>query len=59
MGGQPRDASDAPAAHPEPGRNPGYAERQPGNKKESRIPGARQPPGDEEGGLEHAPDPAT
>ena len=35
----------------------GYAEPKPKDKSEAQIPGAKPEPDDEEGGLEHDPDP--
>ena len=60
MGGTsktPSDADKVPAAHPDPERNTGYAEPKPKDKSEAQIPGAKPEPDDEEGGLEHDPDP--
>ncbi|MEO6228349.1 MAG: hypothetical protein ABIO61_10915 [Thermomonas sp.] len=58
MARAPVDGDHVPASHPDPGCNTGYAEPKPKNKEQAHIPGAKQPPGNEEGGLEHAPDPA-
>lgn len=60
MGGTsktPGDADKVPAAHPDPECNTGYAEPKPKDKSEAQIPGAKPEPDDEEGGLEHDPDP--
>lgn len=51
------DATRVPAAHPDPACNTGYAEPKPKDKAQARIPGAKPPPDDEEGGLEHDSDP--
>ena len=51
------DATPVPAAHPDPACNTGYAEPKPKDKAQALIPGAKPPPDDEEGGLEHDPDP--
>ena len=48
-----------PVASPDPACNTGYAEPKPQTKEQARIPGAKQPPNSEEGGLEHQPDPRT
>ncbi len=51
------DANRVPTASPDPACNTGYAEPKPRNKQQAHIPGARQAPDKEEGGLEHDPDP--
>lgn len=48
-----------PAASTDPACNAGYAEPKPRNKEQAQIPGAKQPPDTEEGGLEHESDPKT
>ncbi|MGV8921860.1 MAG: hypothetical protein ACOH1L_00710 [Thermomonas sp.] len=53
------DAVAMPMASPDPTDYPGYAETKPCTKEQAQIPGAKQPPGTEDGGLEHQPDPAT
>lgn len=50
-------AATVPAAHPDPACNTGYAEPKPKDKAQAQIPGAKPPPDDEDGGLEHDPDP--
>lgn len=50
------DADKVPTAHPDPACNTGYAEPKPRNKAQARIPGAKQAPDSEEGGLDHEPD---
>jgi hypothetical protein len=50
-----RDKTAPPAAGPEPGQNPGYAENEPRDKDDARhspAPPAEEP---EEGGLEREP----
>jgi hypothetical protein len=59
MARTPADSERTPAVHPDPARNTGYAEPTPKNKEQAQVPGAKQPPGDEEGGLDHAPDQTT
>lgn len=46
-----------PPRIPTPECNTGYAEPKPKDKSEAQIPGAKPEPDDEEGGLEHDPDP--
>ena len=56
----PGDSSkQVPVAHPDVACNTGYAEPKPRTKEQARIPGGKQPPNAEEGGLEHDPDPST
>ena len=59
MGRGANDADRIPTANPDPASNTGYAEPKPLNKEQAHIPGAKQPPDKEEGGLEHEPDPKT
>ena len=53
------DENEVPVAHPDPECNTGYAEPKPHSKEQARIPGAKEAPNKEEGGLEHDPDPAA
>lgn len=59
MGRQDNTPDDLPAEKPDPTCNSGYAETKPRNKEQAQIPGAKQPPDKEEGGLEHEADPST
>jgi len=59
MGRQEQNPDNVPLGNPDPACNSGYAEPKPRNKEQAQIPGAKQPPDAEEGGLEHEPDPAT
>ena len=59
MAGQDHTPDKVPVGHPDPASNSGYAEPKPRNKEQAQIPGAKQPPDAEEGGLEHNPDPTT
>ena len=59
MSRNPADEDRVPDAHPDPACNTGYAEPKPRNKQQAQIPGGKRPPGDEEGGLDHAPDPTN
>ncbi len=52
-----KDADKVPMASPDPACNAGYAETKPCTKEQAQIPGAKQPPDGEEGGLEYEPDP--
>lgn len=57
MGRQDHDTHESPAASPDPASNSGYAEQKPCTKEQAQVPGAKQPPDSEEGGLDHDPDP--
>ena len=52
-----RNDNAVPTGHPDPACNTGYAEPKPKDKAQAQIPGAKPKPDDEEGGLEHDPDP--
>ena len=52
-------AKTVPTAHPDPACNTGYAEPKPRTKEQAHIPGAKQAPNTEDGGLQHEPDPTT
>lgn len=54
-----QDAPGVPAASPDPAGNTGYAEPKPADKHQARMPGAKETPDSEEGGLDHEPDPKT
>lgn len=51
-----------PAPDPDPRKNPGYAEKQPRDKRHANNPAGRPPPNPDEGGVarepEVEPDPA-
>ena len=57
MGRQDNSPDSASTEKPDPMCNSGYAETKPSNKEQAQIPGAKQSPDSEEGGLEHDPDP--
>ena len=59
MAADANGADQKPAESPEPEGNTGYAEPKPKTREQARMPGAKQPPNREEGGLEHDPDPAA
>ena len=59
MGNKADTATSLPTANPDVACNTGYAEAKPRTKEQAQIPGAKQPPGKEDGGLEHDPDPST
>lgn len=56
MGAQPGTPAKVPTGHPDPECNTGYAEPKPKDRGEAQMPGAKEPPDPEEGGLERDPD---
>jgi hypothetical protein len=53
-----REKGTPPAADPRPGRNPGYAEDEPRDRKDVRDPHAKEPPSPDDGGVDRETDDA-
>lgn len=55
-----RNEGTPPAADPRHGRNPGYAEDQPRDRRDARAPAEHKPqPSPDEPGLQRDPDPPS
>jgi len=52
-----RDRTTTPAADPHPGRNPGYAETQPRDRRDVTRPAPKPAPSPDEPGMTRDPDP--